>query len=219
MSSRSLGLSESVYNYMLAYSLRESPICRELRMHTELMTEGRMQISPEQGQFMAMLVSLLGVTKAIEIGTFTGYSALCVAQALPEDGILIACDISTEWTDIAQKHWKKAGIAHKVDLRVAPAIDTLATLSNQQDSFGFAFIDADKVNYLNYYEAIIPLLKPNGLLLIDNVLWSGAVADPNNTEESTKAIRTLNQHVYNDERVDISLLPVGDGLTLVRKKT
>ena len=218
MSSRSLGLSESVYSYMLNHSLRESESCQKLREETNSMEYGMMQISPEQGQFMGLLVSLLSVKKAIEVGTFTGYSALCVAQSLPKDGKLIACDVSKEWTNIGRKYWEEAGVEHKIDLRIAPAEETLKNLLDESGTFDFAFIDADKVNYQIYYELVLQLLRSGGLLLVDNVLWGGSVADDENQEESTIAIRNVNCHIHQDTRVDISMLPVGDGLTLVRKK-
>lgn len=219
MSSRSLGLTDTVYAYLLNSSLRESPACSALRKATEEIEYSAMQVSPEQGQFMALLVSLLQVRKAIEVGTYTGYSALCVAQALPEDGVLIACDISEQWTRVGQAYWKQAGVAEKIDLRIAPALDTLNDLQEEAGTFDFAFIDADKVNYLQYYELILNLLRPGGIVLIDNVLWSGSVADDNNQEESTQAIRAVNAHIHADNRVDISMLPVGDGLTLARKRS
>ena len=218
MSSRSLGLSEELYHYLLSHSLRETQACADLRAATETMEFGRMQVSPEQGQFMAFLVSLLAVKKAIEVGTFTGYSALCVAQALPEDGTLIACDVSEEWTSIGKQYWEQAGISHKIDLRLGPALDTLASLKEEHGTFDFGFIDADKVNYLQYYTHILQLLRPGGILLVDNVLWGGSVADPTNQEESTCAIRKINEHIHNDSRVDVSMLPIGDGLTIVRKR-
>ena len=218
MSSRSLGLSEEVYHYLLQHSLRETQACMDLRAITETMEFGGMQVSPEQGQFMALLVSLLSVNKAIEVGTFTGYSALCVAQALPDDGTLIACDVSDEWTSIGKQYWEQAGVSHKIDLRIGPALDTLASLVEEQGTFDFGFIDADKVNYLQYYTHILNLLRPGGILLIDNVLWGGSVADPADQEESTRAIRTLNEYIHNDSRVDVSMLPIGDGLTIVRKR-
>ena len=183
MSSRSLGLTDTVYTYLLNSSLRESPACSALRKATEEIEYSAMQVSPEQGQFMALLVSLLEVRKAIEVGTYTGYSALCVAQALPEDGVLIACDISEQWTRVGQAYWKQAGVADKIDLRIAPALDTLNDLQEEAGTFDFAFIDADKVNYLQYYELVLNLLRPGGIVLIDNVLWSGSVADDNNQEE------------------------------------
>ena len=218
MSSRSLGLTDKVYTYLINNSLRESPACSALRKATEEIEYSTMQVSPEQGQFMAFLVSLLHVRKAIEVGTYTGYSALCVAQALPKDGKLIACDISQQWTSVGRKYWKKAGVEDKIDLRIAPALDTLTSLQGEAGTFDFAFIDADKVNYLQYYELVLTLLRPGGIVLIDNVLWSGSVADEDNQEESTQAIRAVNAHLHADHRVDISMLPVGDGLTLARKR-
>jgi predicted O-methyltransferase YrrM len=217
MSSRSLGLTDEVYTYLLENSLRESITCRALRKKTETIKYNAMQISPEQGQFMSFLVSLLNVKKAIEVGTYTGYSTLCVAQSLPADGKVIACDISEEWTRIGQHYWEEADLSDKIDLRIGPAVDTLESLKDEAGTFDFGFIDADKVNYLRYYELILQLLRPGGLVLIDNVLWSGSVADKENQEESTCAIRALNSHIHADERVQISMLPVGDGLTLVRK--
>lgn len=218
MSSRSLGLTDAVYTYMLNNSLRESKACSALRKATEDIEYSAMQVSPEQGQFMALLVSLIQVRKAIEVGTYTGYSALCVAQALPEDGTLIACDISETWTAVGRTYWEQAGVADKIDLRIAPAVDTLTALQEESGTFDFAFIDADKVNYLQYYELVLNLLRPGGVVLIDNVLWSGAVADEDNQEESTQAIRAVNEHIHADHRVDVSMLPVGDGLTLARKR-
>ena len=218
MSSRSLGLSDSVYTYLLEHSLRESDACKALRRRTETVEYNAMQVSPEQGQFMAWLVSLLQVKKAIEVGTFTGYSALCVAQALPEDGMLVACDISAEWTSIGRKYWELAGVSNKIDVRIAPAIETLTSLQDEAGTFDFGFIDADKLNYVQYYELVLNLLRPGGIVLVDNVLWGGSVADESDQEESTCAIRALNSHIHADERVQVSMLPVGDGLTLVRKR-
>ena len=218
MSSRSISLSDTVVQYLQDHSITDSDILRDLREETALLAYGRMQISPEQGQLMSLLVELTGARKAIEIGTFTGYSTLLVAQALPSDGILIACDISKEWTDIGKKYWKRAKIANKIDLRIGPAQDTLASLKDQRNTFDFGFIDADKVNYMSYYESILGLLRPGGLLLIDNVLWGGSVADPEDQEESTIAIRALNTFVHQDTRVSMCMIPIGDGLTLVRKR-
>lgn len=218
MSSRSISLSDTVVQYLQDHSITDSDILRDLRAETALLTYGRMQISPEQGQFMNLLVELTGAQKAIEVGTFTGYSALLVAQALPSDGILVACDISEEWTNIAKKYWERAKLSDRIDLRIGPALDTLASLSDQKNTFDFGFIDADKVNYMSYYESILGLLRPGGLLLIDNVLWGGSVADPEDQEESTVAIRTLNTFVHQDPRVSMCMIPIGDGLTLVRKR-
>ena len=218
MSSRSLGLTDTVYTYLLNNSLRESSACSSLRKATEDIEYSAMQVSPEQGQFMSFLISLLHVRKAIEVGTYTGYSALCVAQALPADGTLIACDVSEKWTSVGRKYWEQAGVSDKIDLRIAPAVETLTSLQEEAGTFDFAFIDADKTNYLQYYELVLALLRPGGVVLIDNVLWSGSVADSDNQEESTQAIRAINTHIHADQRVDISMLPIGDGLTLARKR-
>jgi caffeoyl-CoA O-methyltransferase len=179
----------------------------------------RMQITPEQGQFMQMLVLLLGAIKTLEVGVFTGYSSLAVALAMPDHGRVIACDIDEEWTGIAQKYWKEAGVAQKIDLRIAPALKTLDTLlaEGEQATFDFAFIDADKANYDKYYERALKLLRSGGLIAVDNVLWHGRVVDPSVNDEDTMAIRKLNEKLYADDRVDLSMLPIGDGLTLARK--
>jgi caffeoyl-CoA O-methyltransferase len=176
----------------------------------------RMQVSPEQGQFMALLVELIGARTALEVGVFTGYSSLRVALALPDDGAIVACDVSERWTDIGRRYWKEAGVEHKIDLRIAPAVETLDALLDEgrSSSFDFAFIDADKENYAEYYERCLTLVRPRGLVAIDNTLWSGAVADVSDEGDDTIAIRALNEHIYADDRVTMSLLPVGDGLTL-----
>jgi O-methyltransferase len=178
-----------------------------------------MQISPEQGQLMGFLVKLIGARRIIEVGTFTGYSALCMAQALPSDGELICCDVSSEWTDIGRPFWRAAGVEQLIDLRIAPALQTLDLLldAGQAESFGLVFIDADKANYTHYYERALRLVKPGGLIMFDNTLWSGAVADPAINDEDTSALRALNTQLHGDARIDISILPIGDGLTLARK--
>jgi len=220
MSTRTLNLDDVLYQYVLDVSLREHPVLAELRDVTSRHPMARMQIAPEQGQFMALLIKLLGARRTIEIGVFTGYSALAVAFALPEDGRVVACDMSEEYTAVAQAFWQKAGVADKIELRLAPAIDTLDALlaSGQHGAFDFAFIDADKPNYLGYYERCLKLLRQGGLLAIDNVLWGGDVADPEKSDADTTAIRALNDKVAADERVSVSLLPLGDGLTLARKR-
>lgn len=220
MSNTTLNLSDQLYQYLLKVSLREPEVLRLLRQETAQLPEHNMQISPEQGQFMRLLVQLTGGRKGIEIGVFTGYSALSVALGLPDDGQLIALDVSEEWTDVGRKYWEMAGVAHKIDLRIAPALESLQNLvaEGKEETFDFAFIDADKVNYQNYYEYCLRLLRSNGLIAIDNVLWSGRVADPKNTEPDTVAIRQLNEKLFKDERIDLSLLPLSDGLTLVRKR-
>ena len=220
MSNRTLSLTDAVYDYLCDQSLRETPVQRQLRSVTRKMENSVMQISPEQGQFMQFLVSIIGASNTIEVGVYTGYSALCVALGLPEDGRIIACDINEEWTKIALEYWKKAGVADKIDLQIAPALDTLTELGKKgrKNHFDFAFIDADKVNYDIYYEKCLNLVRPGGVVAIDNVLWSGAVADVSAMDENTKAIRSLNAKLHKDERVDLSMIPLGDGLTLVRKK-
>ena len=176
-----------------------------------------MQISPAQGTLMTILTSLLQPRFAVEIGTFTGYSALCVAKALPPDGRLLCCDISTEWTDIARKYWQRAGVADRIDLRVAPAIDTLRSLP-EETQIDFAFIDADKESYIDYYEEIVSRLSPRGVILVDNVLWSGLVADPAHSDATTESLRSFNAQVADDERVTVSVLPVGDGLSVISRR-
>ena len=220
MGRQTLQLSDAVYQYLQDHSLRESDVLRRLREETATLKEARMQLSPEQGQLLTFLAELTGARKAIEVGTFTGYSALCVASALPNDGCLIACDVSETWTAIGQRYWEEAGVDRKIDLRIAPALETLDELlaAGEAGSYDFALIDADKENYKAYYERILLLLRSGGLLLVDNVLWSGKVADPDHTEESTLAIRAFNRKVHADDRVSLSMLPIGDGMTLVRKR-
>jgi predicted O-methyltransferase YrrM len=217
---RALNLDESLYRYLLDHSLREHPVQRELREATRDMKHGGMQIGPEQGQLMALLVRLLGAKRTIEVGVFTGYSALSVALALPADGHLVACDVNEEWTTMARRYWAKANVADRIDLRIAPALETLDALIEAGESgrYDFAFIDADKSNYPGYYERCLALLRKGGLVAVDNTLWSGAVADPSKTDTDTVAIRAFNDAVHADARVDMSLLPVGDGLTLALKK-
>lgn len=220
MSARTLQMTERLRDYLLSVSLRETAVQRELRQATRSVKGALMQISPEQGQLMALLVELTGVRRAIEVGTFTGYSALAVAQALPADGRLVCCDVSLEWTAIGRRHWEQAGVADRIDLRIGPALDTLDGLldEGQGGSFDFAFIDADKSNYDGYYERCLKLLRPGGLVLIDNVLWSGAVADPDQRDPDTEALRALNLKLRDDPRISLAMLPVGDGLTLARKR-
>jgi predicted O-methyltransferase YrrM len=220
MANRSIELNESTYNYLLSVSLKEPQVLQELRGETATLSNAVMQIAPEQGQFMSLLVKLLNVKKALEVGVFTGYSSLCVALALPEDGKLIACDVSDEYTSMARRYWEKAGVAEKIDLRIAPALDTLDKLiaTGESNSFDFAFIDADKSNYTHYYDRILELLRPQGLILVDNVLWSGKVADTEIKDNRTQQIRNFNEKLYRDDRIDLSLLPIADGLTLAMKK-
>jgi predicted O-methyltransferase YrrM len=220
LSSRTIVLTDDLYKYLLDVSLREPDVMRRLRDETQKMPRAQMQISPEQGQFMALLVELMGARRCLEIGTFTGYSALAVARALPADGTLVACDISAEYTDHAKPYWKEAGVADKIDLRIGPAVETLDALlaDGQASSFDFAFIDADKSNYMNYFQRALDLVRAGGLIAVDNVLWSGAVADPARNDDDTEAIREFNRALAKDSRITISLLPVGDGLTLARKR-
>ena len=221
MSNRSIELDDRLYEYLLAASLRESDVQAELRQVTAEHAQARMQISPEQGQFMALLVQLMGAKKTLEIGVFTGYSALTVAMALPEDGRMVACDVNEKDCAIALPYWKKANVAHKIDLRIAPALDTLDNLiaNGESGTFDFSFIDADKSNYDNYYEKSLQLVRPGGLIAVDNTLWYGRVADPEVQDNRTKRIRALNEKVRNDKRVMMSLLPVGDGLLLAVKRS
>ena len=219
MSRRTLDLDDQLYDYRLANSLREDPAQAGLRAATVNHPYAGMQISPEQGQLMALLVKLIGAKNAIEIGVFTGYSALSVALALPDDGRLLACDISEEYTRIGRPFWEQAGVATKIDLRLAPAVQTLdARLAEgAAGGYDFAFIDADKTSYDAYYERCLQLLRTGGLIAIDNVLWSGAVAKAADSDD-TRALQALNRKLHRDERVDLALLPIGDGLTLARKR-
>jgi predicted O-methyltransferase YrrM len=220
LSPRSIALDARTYDYLIKNSLRDDPLLRRLRAETAKLTMGRMQVSPEQGQLMGLLIELTRARNAIEIGTFTGYSALCVARALPPRGRLICCDVSEEWTKIARRYWREAGVAGKIELRLGPALATLDRLiaEGKAGSIDFAFIDADKANYKNYYARCLTLLRPGGLIAVDNVLWSGAVADPKDRTRDTMALRAFNAALKRDERVTLSLLPVGDGLTLARKR-
>lgn len=220
MSNRTIALTDSLYEYLIDVSLRESQAQRALREATARMPDAGMQIAPEQGQFMGLLARLTGARRYLEVGVFTGYSALAVALALPEDGRVIACDVSEEWTSIARRHWAAAGVDHKIELRLAPAARTLDALlaSGQRGTFDLAFIDADKEAYLSYYERALALLRAGGLLCIDNTLWNGRVADPEVADADTVAIRHFNEVLHRDERVDLSLVPIGDGLTLARKR-
>jgi caffeoyl-CoA O-methyltransferase len=219
MSSRTLPLDPTLYDYLLSHSLREHPVLAELREITRTHPHAGMQIAPEQGQLLALLVRLIGAKRTIEVGVFTGYSSLAVALALPDDGRILACDISDEYTRIARMHWQKAGVAHKLELVLAPAQQTLDAklAAGAAGSFDFAFIDADKTGYDAYYERCLRLLRPGGLIAVDNVLWGGAVAHPSN-DADTLALQAFNEKLHADERIDLSMLPVGDGLTLARKR-
>jgi caffeoyl-CoA O-methyltransferase len=220
MTRRTNHLPDDLYAYLLDVSLREHDTLRRLREDTAGLEKANMQIGPEQGQFFALLVELTGARTALEVGTFTGYSALAVALALPDDGCLVACDVSEEWTAMARRYWEEAGVAHKIDLRLAPALETLDALLDEgrAGDFDFAFIDADKQAYETYYERALRLVRPGGLISLDNTLWEGRVVDPEATDSDTEAIRAINAKLVSDERVTLSLLPLGDGLTLARKR-
>ncbi len=219
MSTRTIGISEAVHGYLTAHS-GEHPVLAELRAETAPLEWSRMQIAPDQGAFMAWLVRLIGARRTLEIGVFTGYSSLAVALAMPPEGRIVACDVSEEWTSMARRYWDKAGVSHKIDLRLKPALETLEelTLGGEERSFDFVFIDADKENYLAYYESSLELLRPGGVIAIDNTLWSGAVADPLDTRETTVAIRRVNERVLSDARVQATLATIGDGLLLATKR-
>ncbi|WP_309736517.1 class I SAM-dependent methyltransferase [Chamaesiphon sp. OTE_75_metabat_556] len=221
MSDRSIGLSETLYQYLLANSVREPEVLAHLRQETDRHPLSNMQISPEQGQLMGLLVQLIGAKKCLEIGVFTGYSSLSVALNLPDDGRIVACDVSDEFTSIARKYWQLAGVSEKIDLQIAPALETLDRLlaNGEAGTFDFAFIDADKNNYAAYYDRCFQLVRQGGLILVDNVLWYGRVIDPAmDDDKRTQAIKQINQQIYRDDRVQISLIPIGDGLTIARKK-
>jgi len=213
-------LTEALYDYMRSVSLRDWDILARLREETSRYPMAGMQISPEQGKFKSLLVRLMGATKTLEVGVFTGYSSLSVALALPPHGKLIACDINEEWTNVAKRYWEEAGVSSKIDLHLAPAIETMDRLigEGQNDSFDFVFIDADKKNYDGYYERALTLLQPGRLIAIDNVFWHGNVADPKTADADTLSIRSLNEKLYQDDRIELSMIPIGDGLTLALKR-
>ncbi|MGD1849050.1 MAG: class I SAM-dependent methyltransferase [Cyanophyceae cyanobacterium] len=220
MSDKTGNLSPLIYDYLLSVSLREPEPLTQLRKATDQLPYGDMQIAPDQGQFMALLIQLMGAKKVLEIGTFTGYSALWMALALPADGTLITCDIYPECRHFALPHWRSAGMADKIDMRIAPALETLDDLliMGQAGTFDFAFIDADKGNYSHYYAKCFELIRPGGLIAIDNVLWGGAVADPKETDPDAIALSHFNQALYQDDRIKLSILAIADGLTLAFKR-
>ena len=219
MSSTNYLLDDGIYDYLKAVSLREPPLLKRLRDETAKLPGAIMQVAPDQGQFMALMAKLTGVKKAIELGVYTGYSSLAVALVLPPGGRIVACDIDDEYTNIAKRYWDEAGVAEKIDLRIGPALDTLGELlaAGEADSYDFAFIDADKVQYAEYYERCLELLRVGGLILVDNVFQQGKVVDNSNANESVRAICAFNKKLHNDDRVDISLIPMSDGITLARK--
>ena len=220
MSNTTLQMTEALYKYLHGVGLREHPAQKALREYTQHHRYRQMQISPEQGQLMQLLAKLMRAKRAIEVGVFTGYSALSVALALPEDGELIACDLSSEYTDIARPFWAQAQVSEKIKLHLAPAAETLQQLldAGEHNQFDMAFIDADKTGYDTYYELCLSLIRPGGLILLDNVLWGGKVAEPFANDDDTEALKALNHKIYDDERVDMTLLPVSDGLTLAIKR-
>jgi predicted O-methyltransferase YrrM len=219
MANKTLSLSNALYTYLVEHSVREPEILQRLRAETAEDSMSMMQIGPEQGQFMQLLVRLMGAKNCLEVGVFTGYSSLAVALVLPADGHIVACDVSERWTAIARKYWTQAGVAAKIDLRIAPALSTLDELiaSGKADSFDFAFIDADKINYLAYYERALTLVRTGGLIAVDNTLWGGQVIDKKSKNDDTRAIRQFNDRLRSDLRIHLSLLPIGDGLTLAVK--
>jgi O-methyltransferase len=220
MSNRTIYLNDALYEYLLGASLREPDVLRELREETQPMPEADCQISPEQGQFMALLLRVMGAKRVLEVGTFTGYSSAAMALALPEDGKVVTCDRSEKWTAIARRYWRKAGVEGRIELRLGDAIETLKLLIEEggRDSFDFAFIDADKIKDGVYFEQCLGLVRTGGLIAIDNTLWSGRVADAKETDADTVAIRAFNAERLKDERIDLSLVPIADGLTLCRKR-
>lgn len=220
MATRTENMSDDLYDYLCSVSVREPALLKQLRDETAKLPNGRMQISPDEGQFLALLTQLVQARRTLEVGVFTGYSSLSVALALPADGRIVACDVSEEYTTIARRYWKAAGVEQKIDLRIGPAVETLDDLlkHGQQGTFDFAFIDADKANYHAYYERAFVLVRPGGLIAIDNVLWHGKVIDPTQKDPDTEAVRALNQRLHHDERVSLSLVPVGDGVTLALKR-
>jgi caffeoyl-CoA O-methyltransferase len=218
MAEKFVALTPTLYDYLVRHSPEPDPVLRDLRQETAALGPiALMQIAVEQGAFLTLLTRAIGARRAVEVGTFTGYSAIAIARGLPPDGRLLCCDVSDEWTAVARRYFARAGLAERIDLRIAPALDTLRALP-PSPAIDLAFIDADKPSYRAYYEELLPRLRPNGLILFDNVLWSGAVADPADRSENTEAIRALNDFVARDERVESVMLPIADGLTIARKR-
>ena len=217
---RGLFFSEEISDYLLSVSLREPPILRRLREETASHPQARFQVSPEQGQFMALVIQMLGARRTLEVGVFTGYSSLAVALALPPDGQIVACDINEQFTFVARRYWREAGVDHMIDLRIRPAMETLTELlaRGERGRFDFAFLDADKTSYEGYYECALELLRPGGLIMVDNVLWSGRVIDPSDQTPDTVALRAFNKKLLADSRVTLSMIPLGDGVTLALKR-
>lgn len=219
MSNKTIGLADDLHAYLLDVGVREPDVLRRLRAETAQLPQHDMQIAPEQGALMAMLVSLMSARRCIEVGTFTGYSSTAVALALPADGSLLCCDVSTEWTDIARRYWAEAGVADRVELRIGPAVETLDSLlaAGRQATYDFAFVDADKAEYGAYYDRLLELVRPGGLMTFDNVLYGGEVVQTEPADEGLRAVQALNLRLAADERVSLSMLPIADGLTLARK--
>ena len=216
---KNIPFTDELYDYLLGVTLRDSDVMAELRAETRSMPAGGMQIAPEQGQFMQFMARLLNARRYLEVGCFTGYSSLVMAMALPADGQIVTCDVSPEWTDVARRYWRKAGVEDKIELKLGPAAASLEAMlaQGQANSFDIAFIDADKNNYVKYYELCYRLIKPGGVIMIDNTLWGGQVANPSRQDEDTVGIRAVNQRAFQDARVDSCLLPLSDGLHLCRK--
>ena len=219
MSNKTVAVDDAIYGYLIENSLREPDVLVRLREETMDQPRADFQIPPEEGQFLQLLTRAMGFRRAIEVGVFTGYSSLCVALAMPPDGTIVACDVSEEFTSIAMRYWEQAGVSHKFDLRLGPAIDTLDSLirGGASGTYDFVFIDADKINYINYYERAVTLVRAGGMIAIDNTLWYGFVADPTKADTDTVAMRNLNRHIFEDDRVQASLIPIADGLTLALK--
>ena len=220
MSNKTIGLSDDLADYVVAVGAREPEALARLREETAALPQHGMQIAPEEGAFLAMLAELIGARRCIEVGTFTGYSSTAVALVLPEDGHLVCCDVSEEWTSVARKYWEASGVADKIDLRIAPAAETLERLlaDGEESTYDFAFVDADKSGYDTYYERLLKLVRPGGLIAIDNTLWGGHVLDEDSEDEDTRAIQALNAKLATDERISLCLLPVADGVTLARRR-
>ena len=220
MSNRTIGVSDALAAYVVEVGTREPDVLTRLREETAAIPQHGMQVAPEEGAFLAMLVELTGARRCIEVGTFTGYSSTAVALALPEDGRLVCCDVSEEWTSVARRYWAEAGVAGKVDLRIGPAADTLDGLlaDGEEATYDFAFVDADKAGYDGYYERLLRLVRPGGLIALDNTLWSGKVIEPDSDDKDTRAIRALNAKLADDDRVSLSLVPIADGVTLARRR-
>jgi predicted O-methyltransferase YrrM len=220
MTGRRLLVTDDIHRYLVEHSVREPDVLARLRAATASLPLAQMQIGPEQGQLLALLAKLVGAKRCLEVGVFTGYSSLAVALALPQDGRILACDVSEEWTALARRFWREAGVEHKIELKLQPAARTLEErlAAGEAGRYDFAFIDADKPAYDTYYELLLQLLRPGGLMALDNTLWSGAVLNPEEREPNTVALRALNDKLHRDERIDLSLLPVGDGVTLARKR-